>query len=115
MLHSSSLGPAASQPSAAATAKFANDPFFHSCPADMDGFKLLEIVGLELGLPVISECRCRCSWRRPKLNSLPAHAAQQASTQPASLTSHWCHHLLSLIHTNLCCAAVLLCCCAAVQ
>lgn len=24
-------------------------------PADMDGFKLLEIVGLELGLPVISE------------------------------------------------------------
>lgn len=29
--------------------------------ADMDGFKLLEVVGLELGLPVISECRCPCT------------------------------------------------------
>lgn len=40
--------------------------------ADMDGFKLLEHIGLELDLPVISESRAACfhwlcSWR----NSLP--------------------------------------------
>lgn len=27
---------------------------------DMDGFKLLELVGLEMDLPVISKCRLKC-------------------------------------------------------
>lgn len=37
------------------------DLTYHTINADMDGFKLLEHIGLELDLPVISECRAACA------------------------------------------------------
>jgi hypothetical protein len=45
---------------------------------DMDGFKLLETIGLELDLPVISECAAQvgiCKKREPQLSSLVADLA----------------------------------------
>lgn len=50
----------------------------HPILADMDGFKLLETIGLELDLPVISECAAPTGTQEksePQLSSLVADLA----------------------------------------